>query len=168
MTYALVSLCLIFQVAATPFDPHRSSIFEQERWSRSRTSPAFRVELFSDGLLQFYGRVCVANLGRHQRYVSPEDMKTVKRLFRTAKFRQLKEDCCNCQSSADNTTIATILGDASAMKRIEHRVGCRTAPASLVRLEEELFRVLKLSSWVDGGPGDRRQECGPAPIVEGF
>jgi hypothetical protein len=110
--------------------------------------PAYKVDLFEDGHLQYAGSVAVAIPGPAEVWIATPAMAKIRSSIQ--RLSELKADCCNCYDSTDspsvNMTFRTRGGKEP--KKIDHYHGCEKAPDWLYEMENSIDELLDTERWV--------------------
>jgi hypothetical protein len=113
------------------------------------TCPEFTLTVYEDGEVAFDGHHCVIRRGLNRRRLSAESLQALHQQVADSGFWRLAADCCNHRDVTDAPwTYLEIAAEGDVSKRIEHYHGCRTAPAQLHALEQEILSATGATRWI--------------------
>ncbi len=124
-----------------------------ERTSCYGWCPVYRVAVYEDGVLEFEGRHFVLRPGLHEARVSAAQLVALRQAAARAQFAALNERYVR-RDYPDMPSIITIMNVDGAYKEVRHYFGDTSAPDQLIRLEEEIDRIVEIERWV-GTPAER-------------
>ena len=113
--------------------------------------PVYRLTVWGDGKLAYFGKDHVKTKGRVLSHVSPEQLRSLIEAFNRASFFELQDSYSNhqvCDLPSASVSLKTILKE----KKVYHYLGDAAAPSRLTRLEEEIDEIVGTSQWVKIAP----------------
>ncbi len=124
-----------------------------ERTSCYGWCPVYRVAVYADGVLEFEGRHFVLRPGLHEARVSAAQLTALRQAAARARFAELEERYVR-RDYPDMPSIITVAQVDGAYKEVRHYFGDTSAPGELIRLEEEIDRIVGIERWI-GTPAER-------------
>jgi len=131
--------------------PAPAALSERELLRFERTvcfgeCPAYKLDLFEDGRLQYTGRVAVAVPGPAEVRVAAPAMAKIRSSIQ--RLSGLNTDCCNCYDSTDSPSVKmTFTAPGGETKGVDHYHGCDAAPEWLYDVENSIDETLDSEQW---------------------
>src|SRR6516162_4892519 len=121
--------CILLSIAAcsqwaTPAALSGHELLRFERTICFGQCPAYKVDLFDDGRLQYEGSFAVAEHGPAEGRIAAPAMAKIRSNLQL--LSGLRAGCCNCYDSTDSPSVnmTFMARDGKEVKRIEHYHGC--------------------------------------------
>lgn len=120
------------------------------------TCPQYELAISADGNVVFIGKRFTIKEGRHEAHIRSEVMAQIRDAIESAQFLKLSENCCQCQEVSDSSSVTVEVYQEAGKKTIRHYHGCRSAPASLGKLEDQIDQLTGAVQWI-GTPEERQK-----------
>ena len=140
-------------------NPSAADAFSMETTACFGTCPAYRVDVFSDGVIVFKGDAHTKLVGTYRLPSNPELFQRILRLLDENSFQKLRDDYgwvgegeespCS-EEWTDHPSTVLSLQFASNLKTVHHYHGCKgfDREEELEALEKTLFELIGLSDYV--------------------
>jgi len=124
------------------------------------TCPVYLAELSESGHVHYEGRAHTQYVGTRSERVAPRTVELIEEAIARADVLSLADRYEQHSISDLPTTITTVRGPDGQLKQIHRYHGDRSAPSRLIRLEQDIARLLELDArieptlrlvWIDGG-----------------
>ena len=110
------------------------------------TCPVYRIEMFSDGDVVFYGISNVRALGLRRLHVDSLAIEQIEEALRRGGFFELSEDDHAPLTDAPKMIVTVTRG--SSVKTVRRRDGTFGLPLVLVKFQAQLGKILPMTTWV--------------------
>jgi len=119
--------------------------------------PSYLLEVFSDGVVKWYGERWVKVTGTAVTQLSPAQLDALRAAFAHAKYFDLGGGY-DCHDVTDNPWAITSFSDGTRTKELKHYYGCRSKKGVevLTRLERRIDDIVGTARWV--GPEKERMK----------
>ena len=135
-----------------------------ERTVCNGSCPVYRLAVYADGSVEYYGEFHVKLQGPHTAKLSPEKLSALTAAFEKADYFHLA-DSYEHYGATCMPTVITSYGDDKRSKTITHYHGDFTAPEALTRLEDEIDRIVGTEAFI-GSDAERITRWGDVTIEE--
>ncbi|MEO7997328.1 MAG: DUF6438 domain-containing protein [Gemmatimonadaceae bacterium] len=132
-----------------------SLVASLERGPCRGSCPDYRVEVYGDGRVRFFGKQHVGSIGVHN---GTTTLKEVRQLIKQVAASEVasadtayvmgSKGCGQYYTDLPMSTLTVRVGEQ--LKTIQHDPGCRNAPAFLKTLEAQVDSAARSAMWIAG------------------
>jgi hypothetical protein len=165
-SFALTTVLLTASPAEPDWTPGKFESITLERTVCFGVCPSYRVQVFSDGRVEYEGKQFVKVRGKRTKRLASAQMNALRAELASSRYFELRDqyrypqDGCTV-TWTDSPRAITSVRVGARSKSIDHDYGCRTKhglggetyPVELTRFESRLDEILQTSEWV-GRPGE--------------
>ncbi len=122
-----------------------------ERTACFGTCPVYKLTMYADGKIEFFGDSYVNAVGNHIKTISQEKVALILAEANSVNFFGL-DGKYDCYDATDNPTAIITITNEGKTKRIVHYHGCRSANekelAALTKLENRIDELAEIDDWL--------------------
>ena len=115
------------------------------------TCPVYKLMIYADGKIEFFGEKFVNAIGQHIKTIPQEKIALILAEVDGIKFFELNGNY-DCYDATDNPTAKITITKEGKTKQIVHYHGCRSANekelAALTKLEDKIDELAEIAVWV--------------------
>ena len=112
--------------------------------------PAYKLTIYADGKVEFFGDKFVGAKGSHAKTISQKNVEFMFTEVYNANFFDLNGRY-DCFEGSDNPTVKIAVTKGKRAKEIVHYLGCKSADkeelAALTTLEDKIDELAEIADW---------------------